>query len=56
MPVNQQMYQLGAKRNIMREIFEHGKRRAAVIGVVFQFLHHNFYNKLLLYRTYIFCL
>ena len=32
MPVNQQMYQLGAKRNIMREIFEHGKRRAAIVG------------------------
>lgn len=32
MSVNQRMYQLGARRNIMREIFEHGKRRAAVIG------------------------
>ena len=32
MSVNQHMYQLGAKRNIMREIFEYGRRRAALVG------------------------
>jgi len=30
--INQKMYELGSKRSIIREIFEHGKKRAAEIG------------------------
>ncbi len=32
MSINRHMYQLGAKRNIMREIFEYGKKRAEIVG------------------------
>ena len=30
--VNQQMYALGANRSVIRELFEYGKLRAAVVG------------------------
>ena len=30
---NQMMYELGSKRSAIRELFEYGKLRAAVVGV-----------------------
>ena len=32
MIVNEKMYQLGSVRSAIRELFEYGKKRAAVVG------------------------
>ena len=32
MVVNESMYQLGSVRSAIRELFEYGKKRAAIVG------------------------